>query len=149
VCQHDCIVQVYAQTTSDKGSRILVIQRAKNGDLKAFYEKKIDSNNKGRTKVFKWNPENNQINGLLGIESILDWNVLSASDRMILVFRLSSALKEVHSHDLLHRDLKPHNLMVDENGMIKLGDFGGTKDEASILAKTDQTGVFTWGWADS
>ena len=52
---------------------------------------------------------------------------------MILVFELSSALKEVHSHDLVHRDLKPENLMVDEHGKIKLGDFGGTKDEASIL----------------
>jgi serine/threonine protein kinase len=40
---------------------------------------------------------------------------------------LLTALKEVHSHDLLHGYLNPENLMVDENGEIKLGIFGGAK----------------------
>jgi len=83
-----------------------------------------------------------------GIFSILPWKVLSAAERMILVFKLSSALKKVHAEDLLHRDLKPENVMIDEEGDVKLADFGGTKDQASIDAGGNQTGLFTWGWAD-
>eukprot|EP00823_Brevimastigomonas_motovehiculus_P000115 TRINITY_DN10220_c0_g1_i1.p1 TRINITY_DN10220_c0_g1~~TRINITY_DN10220_c0_g1_i1.p1 ORF type:complete len:342 (-),score=87.73 TRINITY_DN10220_c0_g1_i1:121-1146(-) len=29
-----------------------------------------------------------------------------------------------HSHRVLHRDLKPQNLLIDQNGIIKLADFG-------------------------
>jgi len=84
-----------------------------------------------------------------GILSILPWSELSAADRMLLVFQLSSALKKVHAQKLLHRDLKPENVMIDAQGNVKLADFGGTKDQASIDAGGNQTGVFTWGWADS
>jgi len=85
---------------------------------------------------------------MFGIDSILPWGVLSAGDRMLLVFQLSSALKKVHAQLLLHRDLKPENVMIDENNQVKLADFGGTKDQASINAGDNQTGVFSWGWAD-
>ena len=39
--------------------------------------------------------------------------------------------------------------MVDEQGNMKLADFGGTKDQAAIDKGGQQTGVFSWGWADS
>ena len=29
-----------------------------------------------------------------------------------------------HSHRVIHRDLKPQNLLIDKNGSIKLADFG-------------------------
>lgn len=29
-----------------------------------------------------------------------------------------------HSHRVLHRDLKPQNLLIDQSGMLKLADFG-------------------------
>jgi hypothetical protein len=38
--------------------------------------------------------------------------------------------------------------MVDEQGNMKLADFGGTKDQASIDKGGQQTGLFSWGWAD-
>jgi len=61
---------------------------------------------------------------------------------------ISSALKKVHSHDLLHRDLKPQNVLLFEGYIAKLADFGGTKDEASITADAKQTGTFSRYWAD-
>jgi serine/threonine protein kinase len=29
-----------------------------------------------------------------------------------------------HAHRVMHRDLKPQNLLIDKNGVIKLADFG-------------------------
>jgi len=136
--QHENVIPVYATTTTDRNSLIIVLDRAKNGDLKSFYNSMLDKHNYHRKTKFKW----------IGIASILPWEVISAADRMLLVFKLSSALKKVHAQMLLHRDLKPENVMIDGEGNVKLADFGGTKDQASIDAGGNQTGVFTWGWAD-
>ena len=38
--------------------------------------------------------------------------------------------------------------MLDSNKDILLGDFGGTKDQASIHEGGPQTGTYSWGWAD-
>jgi serine/threonine protein kinase len=42
------------------------------------------------------------------------------------------ALQHVHSHDVLHRDLKSQNIFLTKEGFIKLGDFG----------------IARWGWGN-
>ena len=40
------------------------------------------------------------------------------------LYQILSAIKYCHSKRILHRDLKPQNLLIDSDGVIKLGDFG-------------------------
>lgn len=40
------------------------------------------------------------------------------------VLSICLALKYIHGRNILHRDLKPHNIFLTEGGIIKLGDFG-------------------------
>ena len=40
------------------------------------------------------------------------------------LYQICSAIKYCHSKRILHRDLKPQNLLIDKNGVIKLADFG-------------------------
>ncbi|CAK8683000.1 cyclin-dependent kinase 2-like [Clavelina lepadiformis] len=40
------------------------------------------------------------------------------------LYQLLQGIAYCHSHRVLHRDLKPQNLLIDENGCIKLADFG-------------------------
>eukprot|EP00658_Telonema_sp_P-2_P008941 TRINITY_DN13389_c0_g1_i1.p1 TRINITY_DN13389_c0_g1~~TRINITY_DN13389_c0_g1_i1.p1 ORF type:complete len:617 (-),score=156.96 TRINITY_DN13389_c0_g1_i1:279-2084(-) len=48
------------------------------------------------------------------------------------------ALEYVHSHQLLHRDIKPQNIFLMSNGMVKLGDFGVSRvlEDDMALART-------------
>jgi hypothetical protein len=81
------VIQVYATTTTDRNSLVIVLDRAKYGDLKSFYNTLIDKFNVDR-KVSTWDYKFNRIDNehvLNGIESMLPWGVVSAADRMMMV----------------------------------------------------------------
>lgn len=41
-----------------------------------------------------------------------------------ILYQLSDALAHAHEHGVIHRDVKPQNVMIKKDGSIKLGDFG-------------------------
>lgn len=58
------------------------------------------------------------------LERYLDGDALPPRKAASLLRQIASALAEVHEHGILHRDLKPGNLLVDEAGNAHLTDFG-------------------------
>jgi serine/threonine protein kinase len=42
----------------------------------------------------------------------------------LIVYQLCSAVAFIHSKHIIYRDIKPENLLVDEQGRVKLCDFG-------------------------
>nr|CAD7198280.1 unnamed protein product [Timema douglasi] len=63
---------------------------------------------------------------LLDLKKFLDMNrtLLPISLVKSYTFQLLSAISFCHAHKVLHRDLKPQNLLIDHTGYIKLADFG-------------------------
>lgn len=59
--------------------------------------------------------------------------------------QLVEALRFLHAHDLLHRDLKPQNVMLTPDGVVKVLDFGMLARLGHIDAAT-QTGAGTPGF---
>lgn len=53
--------------------------------------------------------------------------VLSAANIKSYILQTLQGLEYLHSNWILHRDLKPNNLLVDSKGCLKLGDFGLAK----------------------
>ena len=52
-----------------------------------------------------------------------DGNLLEDQVQEIAV-QLVKALFYLHSHRILHRDMKPQNILIGKGGVIKLCDFG-------------------------
>jgi serine/threonine protein kinase len=45
-----------------------------------------------------------------------------------LFHHVAMGVKYVHSQDLIHRDLKPNNCFMDDSGIVKVGDFGLSRE---------------------
>nr|XP_042117668.1 cyclin-dependent kinase 7 isoform X4 [Peromyscus maniculatus bairdii] len=57
--------------------------------------------------------------------------VLTPSHIKAYMLMTLQGLEYLHQHWILHRDLKPNNLLLDENGVLKLADFGLAKSFGS------------------
>lgn len=53
--------------------------------------------------------------------------VLSAPHIKSFILMTLQGLEYLHQHWILHRDMKPNNLLLDPNGVLKIGDFGLAK----------------------
>ena len=59
------------------------------------------------------------------MKEMLDFRTsIPIAEAVSYMLQLTSALFYAHQHNIIHRDIKPHNIFVMPDGTIKLGDFG-------------------------
>lgn len=68
-----------------------------------------------------------------------DVGLLPVSNVLDIVAQVASGLAYAHEHDIIHRDVKPSNIMVIRDGHVKITDFGIAR-MASSAVRT-QTGM--------
>ncbi|MCZ0756077.1 Stk1 family PASTA domain-containing Ser/Thr kinase [Anoxybacillus sp. J5B_2022] len=49
---------------------------------------------------------------------------LSVSKAIDIMEQLTSAIAHAHANGIIHRDIKPQNILIDEHGKVKITDFG-------------------------
>jgi serine/threonine-protein kinase len=54
-----------------------------------------------------------------------------------VAIRILSALQHAHKNGIIHRDIKPQNILVHSDGLIKVGDFGIARVAGSNTISTD------------
>lgn len=83
-------------------------------------------------------------NGCLGIvEEFVDGENLleiefakqSVDNYLKTLWQIASGIADIHSAGVIHRDIKPNNMILDSEGIVKIFDFGLAKDEG-VDAKT-------------
>ncbi|ORC84455.1 protein kinase [Trypanosoma theileri] len=94
-CNHPNIIK-YIEDHEENGQLLIVMEFADSGDL----DRQIKSR---ATDGFRYFQEH---------------------EALFLFLQLTLALDHIHSHKMLHRDIKGANILLTSTGLIKLGDFG-------------------------
>jgi serine/threonine-protein kinase len=72
-------------------------------------------------------------------DRIKDGGPLSLRDAVSLCTQVADGLDALHAAGLIHRDVKPGNILLDDDGHAYITDFGLMKDrEASVLTRPGQ-----------
>jgi len=78
------------------------------------------------------------------LDTYLKDNPLSFNEVLDIAIQVTSALDESHEAGIVHRDIKPDNIMIRENGLVKILDFGIaklTEKETPEIESEDATAV--------
>ncbi len=76
------------------------------------------------------------INGKTLKELIKSKGKLSPSETVEYSIQIAEALKHAHRNHIVHRDIKPHNMMITEDNRIKVTDFGIARAVTSSTVTT-------------
>ena len=49
---------------------------------------------------------------------------LSAKETISIAIQMAAGMEAAHSHHIIHRDIKPQNIIISKNGKVKVTDFG-------------------------
>jgi eukaryotic-like serine/threonine-protein kinase len=73
--------------------------------------------------------------GASATKLVVDNGPLKRPLAMHLTYQVAQALAHAHRHDLVHRDVKPDNILVTESGVAKLLDLGLVRDRMEDLTE--------------
>ena len=74
---------------------------------------------------------------------LTEWGMFSEDYVLRVARETAMALDHAYQRDVIHRDIKPGNILIDENGKVKLTDMGLAKGPADLTLTRDGATVGT------
>lgn len=84
------------------------------------------------------------VEGVTGLQFIQNEGSVEEEFALRIIFQLAKALQYMQQHGVIHRDVKPKNFMIREDGLVKLFDLGIAR---SIHSKSNILKKSTFGTA--
>lgn len=73
-------------------------------------------------------------------EDIAKGTIYSEQEALEVIIQVASALQHAHSCGLIHRDVKPKNVMINKANVVKLADMGLARETADIETAQTEAG---------
>lgn len=117
-------------------------------EKREIYKSLADVNHPGVPKIFhvsltdRTTVVEEYIDGI-PLSEFIESNRLSKGKIRSLAIKLISSVDAIHGENIIHRDIKPQNVLVDRNGNVYLVDYDIARIERNELKKdTDTLGTF-------
>jgi len=72
---------------------------------------------------------------------VKDKTAMDIERAMKVAFDISNGMESAHAASVVHRDLKPNNILIDEDSLVKIVDFGVAAATQSTDTKLTKTGL--------
>ena len=66
--------------------------------------------------------------------------IFEEKEALDVIIQLANALAHAHAHGMIHRDVKPKNIMINTEGVVKLADMGLARETSDVKAAMHEKG---------
>ncbi|HLB73590.1 MAG TPA: serine/threonine-protein kinase [Sedimentisphaerales bacterium] len=73
-------------------------------------------------------------------DDLTSGGVIPEAQAIDIIIQVAHALLHAHSHGLIHRDVKPKNIMINKDGVVKLADMGLARETTDIETAQSEAG---------